>query len=111
MTWKAVTSPERARMRELRAQGLSADEIGARLGRTGPCVLTHVGDMDVQCRRGRPGIGPAAYRRILALADEGMPHATLAERFGMTPESMKVTVCRLRRERRLAAATQEARAC
>ncbi|MEN3212280.1 hypothetical protein PUR23_19915 [Methylorubrum populi] len=111
MKWKAVTNPERARMRELRAEGLSADRIGIRIGRSAPCVLAHVGDMDVRCRTGRPPMDPATSRRMLALADAGTPHAVLAERFGRTPGSMKTIVCRLRRERRLAAASQEACAC
>lgn len=106
-----VTNHERERMRAMRAQGLSLDEIGAALGRSGPCVAAHTRDLGIQCRSGLKGLGAAGYARLLKLADEGMAHADLAERFGLKRSSVPVTVSRLRRERRQAAAAQEARAC
>ncbi|HJE22111.1 MAG TPA: hypothetical protein K8W01_00415 [Methylorubrum populi] len=111
MSIKPVTNFEQARMRDLRAQCLSAEKIAEQVGRSTPCVMAHVRDMGIQCRTGRPGTDPVTARRILALADDGVPHAVIAERFGRTPGSMKTIVCRLRRQRREASASQEARAC
>lgn len=111
MKWKPVTTTERARMRDLRKQGWSLDRIGAELGRPGRTVLYHVSDIDVRCRPGTKGRGDAARARMLKLADEGMSYPDLAERFGTTRNSIGVTLHRLRRQRRLAAAAQEACAC
>ncbi|CAO4179076.1 hypothetical protein [Methylorubrum populi] len=106
-----VTNREREAMRAMRAQGLSLDEVGAALGRSAPCVSIHTRDLGVQCRPGTKGLGAAGYARLLKLADEGMAYADLAERFGLKRSSVPVTVSRLRRQRREASASQEARAC
>jgi DNA-binding transcriptional MerR regulator len=106
-----VTMPERARMRRLREQGLPLEEIAELVGRSAPCVAIHTRDLGVQCRRGTKGLGAAGYARLLKLADEGMAHADLAERFGLKRSSIPVTISRLRRARRLNAASQEACAC
>lgn len=106
-----VTNRERETMRAMRSRGFSLDEIGAALGRSAPCVADHTRDLGVQCRPGLKGLGAAGYARLLKLADEGMAHADLAERFGLKRSSIPVTVSRLRRARRLNAVAQEARAC
>lgn len=111
MPLTSVTMPERARMRSLRKQGLPLEEIAALVGRSAPCVALHTRDLGIECKRGTKGLGADGYARLLKLADEGMAHADLAERFGLKRSSVPVTLSRLRRERRLAAASQEARAC
>lgn len=109
MPWTPVTMPQRTRMRELRKQGLPLEEIAVMFGRSAPCVALHTRDLGVKCRNGTKGLGADGYARLLKLADDGMPHQDLAERFGMTKGSITTTVSRLRRQRREGA--QEARAC
>lgn len=99
-----VTNKERARMREMRQQGMSVNAIGAELGRSGKCVWDHVSDIGVRCRSGRPGMGQAAYARMLAARESGADTREIAARFGIKPESVDATLSRYRRMQRRAAA-------
>jgi len=109
MAGPPVTNRQRETMRRLREQGLSLEEIAAQVGRSGRCVLDHVGDMNVRCRSGKKGLGPAGYARLLTAAENGVPRAELAARFGLAESSASPTLSRLRRTLRTAAG--EACAC
>lgn len=104
-----VTNREREAMRRLREQGMPLEEIGAQVGRSIHCVHDHVSDIAVRCRPGMKGLGPDGYARLLAAAENGVPRAELAARFGLKEKSIAPTLSRLRRAHRATAA--EARAC
>ena len=52
---------------------------------------------EVQARR---AVQRLRAQRMLAVADDGLSHAFIAERFAITPGSAKTLICRLRRKRR-----------
>lgn len=101
---RRVTNPQRKRMREARARGLSCQAIVDELGLPfcARAIWWHVRDVASPARAGVP-------RRIdrdqlLRLRERhGLSYEALAERFGSTPGSMRVIAYRARRERRDAA--------
>ena len=105
----AVTDRERETMRQMRRQGMALEEIGAQLGRSGKCVFDNVRDINVRCRPGLKGLGADGYARLMQAAEDGVPRAELAARFGLAESSIGPTISRLRNARR--AASQEACAC
>ena len=92
-----VTNKERARMREMRQQGMSLRAIGEELGRTTQCVWQHASDIKAHCRPGRPGMGEAAYARMLAARESGVDTREIAARFGIAPRSVNPTLSRYRK--------------
>lgn len=104
MSAPPVTNKERARMREMRHQGMSVNAIGAELGRTGPCVWNHVSDIAVHAKPGRVGMGEAVYARMLAARESGANRHEIAARFGVAPGSVNTMLSHYRKMLRRASA-------
>ncbi|MGX9983932.1 hypothetical protein [Methylobacterium fujisawaense] len=106
---KPVTNRMREEMRRLRAERMLLEDIGALLGVSGRCVLTHTDDMDVQVERpGRAGRGgkrnAVQNARLLAAKQAGLSNEEIGDRFRLAPKSVAPTLWRLRKQ------TQEHRA-
>ena len=84
MLRSTVSPPERARMRQLRAQGLSAASIAAIVGRSKACVLSQVAGVSYRGQGAGYDVTNREVERMRELRAQGLPLEEVAAIVGRT---------------------------